>query len=257
MDFNLIKTEDEIKRLREGGKILAKILRELSEKVVPGVSTLELENYARELISKFDARPAFLGYTPVGSRRAFPAALCVSVNSEIVHGIPNEKPKILREGDIVSIDCGIEYKKMFTDSALTVPCGQVDERGRLLLKATKEALAAGIKVSKPGKKTGDIGAAIERVAKKYGFQIADDLGGHGVGRSPHEDPFIPNFGIPKSGVALLPGLVIAIEPMLNEGTSKVKFLSDGYTFVTADNKRSAHFEHTILITKDGPEILTQ
>lgn len=250
------KTKEEIEILREGGKILAEILNKLSTMIVPGVHTLELDEQARFFMKQKGAISAFLGYTPYGAKRPYPAALCVSINSEVVHGIPNENNRIINEGDIVSLDCGIIYKGLYTDSAVTVPCGEIDSKAKKLLSTTKEALAKGIDAARVGKKTGDIGEAIEKFVRGKGFGIAENLGGHGVGYSQHEDPFVPNFGKPNQGVSLKPGMVIAIEPMLNEGSAKVKLLSDGYTYKTVDGKRSAHFEHTILISKTGPEILT-
>jgi len=252
-----IKTKEEIETLREGGKILAQILSELKEEVIPGNSSEKLEESARKKILESGATPAFLNYRPKGARRDFPAALCLSVNEVVVHGIPNESPKIFKEGDIVTIDTGICYKNFFTDSAITVPCGKVDAQAKQLIKATREALDAAIKVAVPGNTTGDIGDAIERVAKKYNFSVADNLGGHGVGYSQHEDPFIPNFSMPHQGPVLKEGMVIAIEPIFNEGKTGTKILKDGYTFVTTDGSRSAHFEHTIAIQKGKPLILTK
>ena len=252
-----IKTAEEIEILRQGGKILADILEKVSEEVAPGVSTKKLEEYARKLMKEPNATSAFLGYTPYGAKRPYPAVMCISVNEEVVHGIPNENNRILKEGDIVSLDCGIIYKELYTDAAVTVPCGKIDAKAKKLLITTREALLQGIAAAKVGAKTGDIGDAVEKYAKPKGFSLAENLGGHGVGYEPHEDPFIPNFGKPGQGVALKPGMVICIEPMLNEGTARVKVLPDGYTYVTRDGKRSAHFEHTVLITEKGPEILTR
>ncbi len=251
-----IKTKEEIERLKKGGKILHDILEFLAGEVREGVSTKYLEDMGRKKIEEAGAKPAFLKYTPHGASRAFPAALCVSVNDVVVHGIPNENSIILKNGDIVTIDTGICYEGLYTDSAITVGCGEIDENAKRLLKATKEALNMAIKVVRDGATTGSIGVMIEKVAKKYKFSPAEDLGGHGVGYSQHEDPFIPNFKMRGQGVVLKEGMVLAIEPMLNEGTGKVNFLNDGYTVVTADGKRSAHFEHTIVVTKNGAEILT-
>lgn len=252
-----IKSKEEIAKLKKGGKILHYILHFLAGEVREGVSTKYLEDMGRKKIEDAGAKPAFLKYTPHGAARPFPAALCVSVNDVVVHGIPNENPIILKNGDIVTIDTGIVYEGLYTDSAITVGCGPINKSAELLLKATKEALNMAIKVVRDGATTGSIGEAIEKVAKKYGFSPAEDLGGHGVGYSQHEDPFIPNFKMRGQGVVLKEGMVLAIEPMLNEGTSRVEFLNDGYTVVTADGKRSAHFEHTIAVTKNGAEILTQ
>lgn len=252
-----IKTKEDIQKLKEGGKILHKILHVLKKQVSPGKTTLDLEMEARRLMREFSVTPAFLNYTPQGAKRPFPAALCVSVNDVVVHGIPNENPVIFKEGDIVTIDSGICFKGMFTDSAITVPCGKVSSDAALLLKATREALEAGIKVAFEGNTTGDIGTAIEKVAKKYKVSVAENLGGHGVGFSQHEDPFVPNFGMPHQGSVLKSGMVIAIEPIFNLGTGRVKLLKDGYTFVTLDHSLSAHEEHTIVIQNKKPKILTK
>jgi methionyl aminopeptidase len=252
-----IKTKEEIELLRQGGKILAQILKELKAEALPGVSTLALEMSARKKIKAAHATPAFLHYTPKGARREFPAALCISINDVVVHGIPNEDPKILKKGDIVTIDSGICFKKFYTDAAITVPCGEIDMEAKKLLRATSEALDAGIKAAKAGNTTGDVGDAIEKVAKKYNFSVADNLGGHGVGYSQHEDPFVPNFGMKGQGPVLQEGMVIAIEPIFNEKKSGTKLLKDGYTFVTNDGSRSAHFEHTVVVTKKSGDILTK
>lgn len=252
-----IKTKEEIEILKEGGHILGEILRKLGEKVVPGVTTLELEEYSKKLIEEADAKSAFLGYQPRGAKRGYPATTCISINEEVVHGIPNEDVKTIKEGDIVSLDCGLIFKGLYTDAAITVPCGKVDKIALKLMDSTKKAMMKGIEAAMVGARTGDIGEAIEKYAKAKGFSIAENLGGHGVGYEPHEDPFVPNFGKPGQGVALKPGMVISIEPMLNEGTPRVRLARDGYTYITADGKRSAHFEHTIVITMEGPEILTK
>ena len=250
-----IKTPEEIEILREGGKRLAIILHKVKEKVAPGVTTKDLDDYAFKLIKDMGDEPAFLNYRPEGAPKPFPASLCVSVNDEVVHGIPNAK-KILKEGDIVSIDLGLKHQGLFTDMALTIPAGKVNPFLAKLLKVTEEALKIAINAAEAGNTTGDIGHAVESfIGRKYG--IVEALAGHGVGRAIHEDPFIPNFGRPGKGARLAPGMVIALEPMINLGTKNVTLDSDGYTFRTADGKPSAHFEHTILITEKGPEILTQ
>src|SRR3989344_9067517 len=242
-----IKTAEDIVKLREGGARHAKIMQTLAALIVPGKRLKELNDSALKLIQEGGDLPSFLNYTPDGASRPYPAALCVSVNDEIAHGIPNESPKILKEGDIVSLDSGIEFEGMFTDAAITVGVGAIDANGKKLLKATREALDAAISAAKPGATTGDIVNAIEKVAKKYKLNPAEDLGGHGVGHSQHEDPFVPNFRMKGKGVELKSGMVLAIEPMLNEGKSKTRFLNDEYTAVTADGSRSAHFEHTIVV----------
>src|SRR3989344_8883543 len=243
----IIKTPEEIEILRECGKRLATVLYKVRDMVAPGVSTYELDKYAEKLIREMGDEPAFLNYKPEGAHIPFPAALCVSVNDEVVHGIPNKK-RILKDGDIVSIDLGVKHKGLFTDMAMTVPVGSVTESDIKLMKMTEEALHVGIDAAQGGNKTGDIGNAIEQFVRnqkepKYG--IVEVLAGHGVGKKIHEDPFIPNFGKAGTGAKLTPGMVIAIEPMLNSGTKTVTLDADGYTFRTADGKRSAHFEHTL------------
>lgn len=251
------KTKEEIAILREGGRIHAQIMRDLVSMVKPGISAKELNDKANDLISKQGDRAAFLSYKPKGSRRPYPASLCVSINDEVVHGIPNEADKILNEGDIVSLDLGLIHKGLVTDMALTVPVGEISLELKILLETTKQALAAGIKAAKGGKKTGDIGNAIERVALSHKYGVVEELAGHGVGYSVHEDPYIPNYGEVGKGEILKPGMVIAIEPMFNLGTKNVILDKDDYTYRTADGKPSAHFEHTVVITKNDAEILTE
>jgi methionyl aminopeptidase len=252
-----IKTNEEIEILRECGKRLAVMLSTLAAKVAPGVTTAELDTLARELAKKGGDKPSFLDYKPYGAKRAYPAAICVSVNDEVVHGIPNESEKILKEGDIVSIDGGLIHKGMITDGAITVPVGKIDAQAEKLLQVTQEALMRGIAAANSGNTVGDIGYAIEQYVKPHGFGIVQELCGHGVGYKVHEDPFVPNYGKKGEGVKLRPGMVIAIEPMLNEGGREIKLDKDGYTYKTVDGKRSAHFEHTIVITENGPEIVTK
>jgi len=251
-----LKSAEEIEILKVGGKRHAFILNKLSEMVVPGLSTFKLEEEARRLIEEGGDKASFLGYRPEGASRDFPAALCVSINEEIVHGIPNETERFLQEGDIVTLDLGITHEGLITDSAVTVPVGEVSEEVKKLLKVTKEALARGIEQAKPGNHIGDIGHAISEVVLKSGFSMARGLAGHGVGYDVHEDPFVPNYGTPGEGEELVPGLVIAIEPMVNIGKSAIKVLKDGYTIRTGDGSLSAHFEHTIAITPNGHIILT-
>jgi methionyl aminopeptidase len=251
-----IKTKKDIALLREGGHRHGHILRELAKMVQPGATAAELNTRAEELIAEGGDTSAFLNYKPSGASRPFPASLCVSINDEIVHGIPNEEEKIFQEGDIVSIDLGLVHKGLITDAAITVPVGTVDKKVERLLEDTKAALMAGIKEAKGGRRVGDISNAIERcgVAGKYG--IVEELVGHGVGYHVHEDPYVPNYGEAGKGVILKPGMVIAIEPMFNLGDREIVLDLDGYTYLTADGSPSAHFEHTILITKGDPEILT-
>ncbi len=247
---------EEIEKLRECGRRHAQILAEVAAMVRPGLSTKEIDDAVRSKIAAFGDIPSFLGYTPDDSNRPYPAACNVSINEEIVHGIPNEHPRILKEGDIVSIDVGLNHKGVFTDSALTVPVGKVDAQSERLMAATKRALWAGISAITPGATIGDIGYAIEKVAKAEKFALAEGLCGHGVGKKVHEEPYVPNEGRRGKGLALKPGMVLAIEPMLNAGTGGIVHMADGYTYRTADNKRSAHFEHTILVTESGVEVIT-
>lgn len=252
-----IKTKEEIEILKEGGKRHAYILSKVAEKVKPGVSTQDLENYARTLIKEGGDTPAFLNYTPKGSKRPYPAALCVSVNNEIVHGIPNEEPLILQDGDVVSIDLGLIHEGLITDSAITVPVGKVLEEDKKLIEHCKEALYLGIKQARGGGNIGDIGDAIGKFARSHGYGICEGLSGHGVGYKVHEDPYVPNEGRKGTGEKLKPGMVIAIEPMLTLGTDKIVLAKDGYTYKTADGTNAAHFEHTIAITDGDPIILTK
>jgi len=242
--------------LREGGKRLATVLYKVKEMVKPGISTWELDKYTEKLIRDMGDEPAFLNYRPEGAETPYPASLCVSVNNEVVHGIPN-KNKILQIGDIVSLDLGIKHKNLFTDMAITVGVGQVSASSTKLMKVTEGALKVGINVAQNGNRIGDIGNAIESFVRPHRYGIVEILAGHGVGKYIHEDPYVPNFGKANTGAKLTPGMVIAIEPMLNNGTKNVILDKDGWTFRTADGKRSAHFEHTILITDGEPEILTQ
>lgn len=253
----MVKTEEEIAILREGGKRLAAVVVEVAKAVRPGVTTRELNDLAEKLIREKGDTPSFLGYTPSGAKRPFPAAICISINEEVVHGIANEDPRTIQDGDIVSLDCGVTHKGLITDHAISVIAGATKDADTLaLLQATKDAMMAGIAAAKGGARVGDISAAIEKVGVERGYGIVYELGGHGVGHKVHEEPYIPNVGDAGTGEILMPGLVIAIEPMLTEGTPRVKLMPDGYTFVTKDGSRAAHFEHTILITDGKPEILT-
>ena len=251
-----LKTKEEIKTLREGGRRHAEILRLVAAQAKPGVSTKALDTLARKLIKEGGDKSAFLGYTPEGVSYPYPAVLCVSVNDEVVHGIPNKSVK-LREGDIVSLDLGLLHKGLITDGAITVPVGKVSKEATALMKATKKALELAVKAAKVGNTTGDIGHAVESYVKPLGYGIVRILSGHGVGYSVHEDPYIPNYGRRGTGEKLVAGMVIAIEPMLNLGTEDVCVTDDEYTYITEDGKISAHFEHTVAITEKGPIILTK
>jgi len=250
-----LKTPAEIEILRVGGQKLAGILAALKELVRPGVTTAFLNDQACSLIAAAGAEPSFLNYRPAGSRLAYPAALCVSLNEEIVHGIPS--PRVLQMGELVTLDLGIKYQGLYTDAAITVPVGQVSKEAQKLINLTVEALAAGIAAAQPGARLGDIGAAVEAVARRAGLGVVTDLAGHGVGYAVHEDPYVPNYGRPGTGESIKPGLVIAIEPMFTLGRPETKLEPDGFTFSTADRSLSCHFEHTVAITENGPEILTE
>jgi methionyl aminopeptidase len=250
----IIKSPKEIEIIRQGGKILAKVLSQTAKLIKPGISTYELDQYAKKLILQNGGTPSFLNYKPKGAKKAYPASLCVSINDEIVHGIP-AKNIILKEGDIISIDLGLKYKGLFTDHAITCPVGKISEKNKKLIDDTQKALEIGIWAAHGGATVGDIGYAIEQfVGNKYG--IVRELAGHGVGKHIHEDPYIPNYGKKGQGERLIPGMIIAIEPMLNIGSGDIVSLDDGYTIKTKDGSFSAHFEHTILITEGDAEILT-
>lgn len=251
-----IKTKEEIEIMREGGRRLAFILKTIAKLVKPNISAEELNKEAERLIREGGDVPSFLNYTPEGADRPYPATLCVSINDEIVHGIPNEGEKILKDGDIVGLDLGLRHRGLFLDTAVTVGVGEINKEDQKLINATKEALNIGIKNACEGNTIGDIGYAISNFIEKRGYSTPYELGGHGVGHKVAEDPYIPNFGKKGKGAKLKAGMVLAIEPMLNAGNPEITLEKDGYTYKTADSKKSAHFEHTILITKDTAEILT-
>lgn len=244
-----IKTEKEIEIMREGGKILAEILKKLSEAVKPGVTTNELEELARELVLSYGVKPSFLGYD------GYPAALCTSVNDEIVHGVPSDR--VLKDGDVLKLDMGVLDKGFHTDSAVTVVVGKGDNEKTKLLSVTKEALNIGISKAKVGNTLGDIGSAIQEYVERNGFNVVRDLVGHGVGKELHESPQVLNYGKAGEGEKLVEGMVIAIEPMVVTSDWRIKNSQDGFGFVTKDGGLAAHFEHTVAITKRGPEILTK
>jgi methionyl aminopeptidase len=253
-----IKTKDEINSLRKGGKILAKILRELAEASQPGVSTEDINDLALSLAEKYGAEPVLLGYHPEFADRPYPAALCTSVNNTVQHGVPRAD-EILKEGDIINLDMSIGYEGMIVDSGITVPVGKTDPVSEKLMKVTKEALALGIKQAKPGNHIGDIGHAVATYVRAQGFSIVEVLCGHGVGHAVHEEPQVPNFGKAGTGPKIQVGNVFAIEPIVNVGKKDVWFDDDGdgYSVFTNDGSRSAHFEHTVAITEKGPEIMTR
>ena len=251
-----IKNDKERVNLIEGGKRLAAVLVSLREKVAPGVTAEALDDLAEELIRAGGDEPCFLGYTPEGAQRPYPATLCVSINDEVVHGIPNESVKTLKEGDIVGLDLGLTHNGIIVDAAITVPVGNVNEETKKLLRATEAALTAGIAAAKIGNHMGDISSAIQKEIESTGFKVVRELGGHGVGDLVHEEPFIPNFGKAGEGELLTEGMVLALEPISTAGKAAVILAPDGYTYRTKDGSRSAHFEHTILLEKSGARIIT-
>ena len=235
--------------MKDACRISAEALRAAGEAVRPGITTLEIDTIVRKYIEKQGATPSFLGYG------GFPASACISVNNVVIHGIPS-KNTVLKEGDIVSVDVGAYYRGFHGDNAYTFPCGKISAEAQALLDATKESLFEGIKQACPGNRVGDIGSAVQKYVEARSYSVVRDFVGHGVGAKLHEDPSVPNYGTPGRGVRLLPGMTIAIEPMVNQGAYQVKVLGDDWTTVTLDGKLSAHFEHTVAITPDGPRIMT-
>jgi methionyl aminopeptidase len=244
----IIKSLREVEQLKKSNAIVAEVFKKLKGFIAPGITTQELDQVAEEVILSRGAVPAFKGY------RGFPATLCISINEEVVHGIPGKRR--LKEGDIVSLDVGANLNGYFGDAAITLPVGEVDQAAQRLLEVTEKALYTGIEETKAGNRLFDVSYAIQRWVEANGFSVVRDFVGHGIGKDLHEEPQIPNFGSPHQGPRLEKGMVFALEPMVNEGTHEVKILSDGWTVVTVDGKRSAHFEHTIAITDDGAEILS-
>jgi len=242
------KRADELEKMRRAGRVVGETLEILQKAVRPGVTTAELDEIAEREIRARGAIPSFKGY------RGFPATICTSLNSEIVHGIPGKR--VLKEGDLMKLDCGAIVEGYHGDAAVTVAVGEVSPEALKLIEATERALQAGIAEARPGNRIHDIGAAVQTVAEGAGFSVVREYVGHGIGRALHEDPPVPNYGKPGTGLALEAGLVIAIEPMVNVGSYGTRLLPDGWTVVTADGALSAHFEHTIAITDDGPEVLT-
>ncbi|MEN3203255.1 MAG: type I methionyl aminopeptidase [Atribacterota bacterium] len=243
-----IARRDELEKIRKSGRILGNVLAKIRALLAPGVNTSFVEEIAREYIIQQGGRPAFLGY------RGFPASLCISINNEVVHGLPGNR--IIQAGDLVSIDVGVEFEGFYTDAAFSIVVGDGKPVARRLVEVTRRALYAGINQALPGNRVGDISHAIQTTIEREGFSVVRDLVGHGVGRSLHEDPQIPNFGRKGQGAILEEGMVLAIEPMANEKGYRVKVLEDGWTVVTEDGGLSAHFEHTILVRRGQPEILT-
>jgi methionyl aminopeptidase len=245
-----LKKPQDLDAIARAGRILAALFREIAPRVVPGVTTQELDALGEEFIRSHDgAVPAFKGLY------GFPGSLCTSVNEEVVHGIPSSKRR-LQNGDIVTLDGGVQLGGWFADAARTFPVGEIDADVQRLLDVTWESLQAGIDHARPGRRLGDIGHAVQQVAEGAGYGVVRDLVGHGIGREPHEEPQVPNFGKPGRGIRLEPGLVLAIEPMINMGGIAIRTLADRWTVVTADGSRSAHFEQTVAVTTNGPRILT-
>ena len=236
--------------MRRAGKVVREVLELVRSKVKPGATTYDLERAAESHLAGLGVKAAFKGY------HGYPCVLCTSVNSEVVHGIPSPK-RVLKEGDIVSVDFGVVVDGYYGDAAITVPVGNIDEKAAKLLKVTEESLKAGIAAVKPGATLGDVGAAVQTVVESEGFSVVRDFVGHGIGMNMHEDPQVPNFGEAGRGMKLKPGMVIAIEPMVNAGGPDVKVLDDGWTAVAKDGSMSAHFEHTVAVTPTGSRILTE
>ena len=244
-----IKTAREIELMREAGRLLEKVHNELAEFIRPGISTLDIDRYGEKLIRSLGCTPNFLNYN------GYPASICVSVNDEVVHGIP-KKNRILQEGDIVSLDAGLIYKGYHSDAARTHAVGEISPEARQLIDVTRQSFFEGIKYAKAGNHLHDISAAIGNYAQQFGYGVVRDLVGHGIGTHLHEDPQIPNFPQKRRGIRLIPGMTLAIEPMINQGRADVAWLDDDWTVVTQDGSLSAHYENTVLITEGEPEILT-
>jgi methionyl aminopeptidase len=246
----VLKSTQEIEKMRRAGQVVREVLELVRSKVKPGATTYDLEKAAEARVKELGVKAAFKGY------HGFPCMLCTSVNSEVVHGIPSPK-RVLKDGDIVSVDFGVVVDGYYGDAAITVPVGSIDDNAARLLKATEESLKAGIAAIRPGATLGDVGAAVQNVVEGQGFSVVRDFVGHGIGTQMHEDPHVPNFGEAGQGMKLKVGMVIAIEPMVNAGKPDVQVLSDGWTAVTQDGSLSAHFEHTVAVTAEGATILTQ
>lgn len=253
----IVRTPEERAGIIESGRRLGVILEEVAKHAIVGASTKELDALAEKLILEGGDVPAFKGYVPDRASRPYPATLCVSVNDEVVHGIPNEAPKILKEGDIVALDLGLIHKGFVTDSAVTVAIGKIDKKAQELLNVTRQSLEDAIAAAKVGNRIGDISAATEAAFAGSGFSVVKVLGGHGVGASVHEEPWIGNTGHAGTGVEIEHGMVLALEPIANEGKAGVTLASDGYTYRAKDGSRSAHFEHSILIENEGTFVITR
>lgn len=244
-----LKSDKDIAQMRDCGRILARILKRLEASIVPGITTASLDEQAERLVKEEGVIGAFKGY------RGFPATVCVSLNEEIVHGIPDGRT--VNTGDIISVDLGIKYEGLYTDAAFTVGVGEIDLEKKNLIEVTRRALECGIAQARAGNRLYDISAAIQTYAERFGYSVVRQFVGHGIGTSLHEEPEVPNFGNPHQGALLQPGMVLAIEPMVNCGTWEIEVLENGWTAVTLDRRPSAHFEHTVAITEEGPEVLTR
>jgi len=243
------KSKKEIEKMRSAGQLVGRVLQELRRMVEPGISTLEIDNAAEKMIREAGALPTFKGY------HGFPYSVCASVNEQVVHGFPSKYK--LKEGDIFSLDCGVTLEGFVGDTATTVPVGTISEDRARLIEVTEKCLDLAIEQCRPGNRLGDIGWAVQEFAERHGYSVVRDYVGHGIGRQMHEDPQIPNYGKPGQGPKIKAGYVFAVEPMVNMGSQQTKVLADGWTVVTVDGRPSAHVEHTIAITEDGPDVLTR
>ncbi len=246
----ILKLPEEIEKARASNHIVAEVLSRLRDKVKPGISTGELDRFAEEIARKRGAKTAFKGY------RGYPYSLCTSINEEVVHGMPSSE-RLLKEGDIIGLDFGVYYKGFYGDATITLPVGKISLAAQKLIEVTERSLYAGIEQIKAGNRLGDISAAVQMTVEQAGFSVVRDFVGHGIGRNLHEDPQIPNYGKKGRGIELKSGMIFAIEPMVNQGNYRVKILPDGWTVVTEDGKLSAHFEHSVAITDNGPDILSK
>lgn len=246
----ICKSPDEIEKLRRSGRMVRQVLGEIRERVKPGITTLELEKFVVKRFKELGAKPAFLGY------RGYPCCLCASVNEEVIHGIPTDR-RTLKEGDIVSLDTGVILDGYYGDSAITVAVGTISESAQRLMKVTEESLELALEKVRLGNRLGDVSATVQEYAEKNGYSVVREFVGHGIGKAMHEEPQVPNFGQRGHGPLLKEGMVFAVEPMLNAGGAAVRVLSDNWTAVTVDGKLSAHFEHMVAVTRNGPDVLTR
>jgi len=246
----ICKSPAEIEKLRRSGRMVRQVLGEIRERVKPGATTLELEKFVARRFKELGAKPAFLGY------RGYPCCLCASVNDEVIHGIPSDR-RMLKDGDILSLDTGVILDGYYGDSAITVPVGAISESAQRLLKVTEESLELALEKVRLGNRLGDVSSTVQDYAEKNGYSVVREFVGHGIGKAMHEEPQVPNFGQPGHGPMLKEGMVFAVEPMVNAGGPAVKVLSDNWTAVTVDGRLSAHFEHMVAVTRNGPDVLTR